>query len=131
VIESWGLGYHLGNVVKYIARHERKGAPLEDLEKAAEYLRRYIAMTYPDASDDCESPEAEPCDDDDEQPSVQPIRLTSHPAGYRPICRARGCKLKALALDADGLCGRHRSMANSDVAFETRRSGGHPTKQDR
>lgn len=43
VIEAWGLGYHLGNVVKYISRAEKKGAPLEDLKKARWYLDREIA----------------------------------------------------------------------------------------
>jgi hypothetical protein len=42
VIERWGLGFHLGNVVKYVARADRKGTPIEDLEKAATYLRREI-----------------------------------------------------------------------------------------
>ncbi len=42
VIEAWGLGFCLGNVVKYIARAERKGTPIEDLRKAAWYLEREI-----------------------------------------------------------------------------------------
>ena len=44
VIEAWGLGFSLGNAVKYIARCGRKdGAPRrEDLEKALWYLRREI-----------------------------------------------------------------------------------------
>jgi len=42
VIEAWGLGFCLGNTVKYISRAERKGAPIEDLEKAAWYLAREI-----------------------------------------------------------------------------------------
>lgn len=42
VIEAWQLGFHLGNVVKYIARAGKKGAALEDLKKAAWYLNRYI-----------------------------------------------------------------------------------------
>jgi len=42
VIEEWGLGFHLGNVVKYVARAGRKGARVEDLEKARWYLDRYI-----------------------------------------------------------------------------------------
>ena len=42
VIEAWGLGYHLGNVVKYVARADRKGKRLEDLRKARFYLDRYI-----------------------------------------------------------------------------------------
>ena len=40
VIEAWGLdkSYCLGNSIKYIARHLRKGTPLEDLRKARWYL---------------------------------------------------------------------------------------------
>ena len=42
-IEAWGLGFHLGNVVKYIARAGRKTADsLQDLRKAAWYLDREI-----------------------------------------------------------------------------------------
>lgn len=42
VIEAWGLGYHLGNAVKYISRAGKKDASKysEDLEKAIWYLRR-------------------------------------------------------------------------------------------
>ncbi len=43
VIEAFGLGFHLGNVIKYILRHDRKGAALEDLRKARWYLDRDIA----------------------------------------------------------------------------------------
>lgn len=43
-IEDWGLSYHLGNVVKYIARSEHKGKTLEDLKKAQWYLNRYISL---------------------------------------------------------------------------------------
>lgn len=43
VIEDWKLGYHLGNVVKYISRAEHKQDALEDLKKARWYLDRYIA----------------------------------------------------------------------------------------
>lgn len=42
VIEAWQLGFCLGNAVKYIARAEKKGAPLEDLQKARWYLDREI-----------------------------------------------------------------------------------------
>jgi hypothetical protein len=35
------LGFHAGNVVKYVARYKAKGG-LEDLKKAAWYLRRLI-----------------------------------------------------------------------------------------
>jgi hypothetical protein len=37
VIESWELGFCLGNVVKYIARHKLKRTPLADLQKAQWY----------------------------------------------------------------------------------------------
>lgn len=43
VIEAWGLGFCLGNTVKYIARAEHKGVAVQDLEKAAWYLAREIA----------------------------------------------------------------------------------------
>jgi len=43
VIEAWSLGFHLGNVVKYISRAGRKhNNSLEDLRKARWYLDRYI-----------------------------------------------------------------------------------------
>jgi len=43
VIEAWGLGFHLGNAVKYISRAGKKSRnPLEDLEKARWYLNREI-----------------------------------------------------------------------------------------
>lgn len=41
-IEDQGLSFHLGNVIKYIARAGSKGDKLEDLEKARWYLDRYI-----------------------------------------------------------------------------------------
>jgi hypothetical protein len=41
-IEDWQLGFHLGNVVKYVARADHKKNPLEDLKKAAWYLEREI-----------------------------------------------------------------------------------------
>ena len=44
VIESWGLDFHLGNVVKYLARAGKKGDRLEDLMKAEWYLRRAIEL---------------------------------------------------------------------------------------
>lgn len=42
VIENWRLGYHLGNVVKYVCRHQYKNNPVEDLKKASWYLEREI-----------------------------------------------------------------------------------------
>lgn len=43
VIEAWGLGFSLGNAVKYISRAGKKGDALEDLKKARWYLDRFIA----------------------------------------------------------------------------------------
>lgn len=41
-IEAKNLGYHLGNVVKYVSRADFKGVKLEDLQKAKWYLDRAI-----------------------------------------------------------------------------------------
>lgn len=41
VIEAWDLDFRLANVVKYIARHKRKGEEEADLLKAEQYLHRY------------------------------------------------------------------------------------------
>jgi hypothetical protein len=45
VIDAWGLGFSLGNAVKYIARAGKKGdAPtLQDLKKARWYIDHEIA----------------------------------------------------------------------------------------
>lgn len=42
VIEYYGLGFHLGNAIKYILRAPNKEAELEDLKKARWYLDRAI-----------------------------------------------------------------------------------------
>lgn len=44
VIEKWGLGFHDGNVVKYIVRAKHKGDELRDLRKAKWYLDRHILV---------------------------------------------------------------------------------------
>lgn len=44
VIEDWELGFHLGNVVKYVARAKYKGNEIEDLKKAQFYLERYLGL---------------------------------------------------------------------------------------
>ena len=41
-IDEWGLGFGLGNVVKYVARAGHKGSALEDIKKAQTYLEREI-----------------------------------------------------------------------------------------
>lgn len=43
-IEAWGLGYCLGNVVKYVARCDHKGNAVQDLRKAMAYLEREIKL---------------------------------------------------------------------------------------
>ena len=39
------LGYLLGNVLKYVMRHNYKGKPIEDLKKAGFYLERAITLS--------------------------------------------------------------------------------------
>lgn len=41
-IEDWGLNFSLGSAVKYIARADHKGKPIEDLQKARWYIEREI-----------------------------------------------------------------------------------------
>lgn len=49
-IEAKQLGYHLGNVVKYISRAGIKSHnPLEDLRKAKWYLDRYLETVEKEA----------------------------------------------------------------------------------
>ena len=36
--------YCIGNVIKYISRHELKGNPLQDLQKAMYYLQKAIEL---------------------------------------------------------------------------------------
>jgi hypothetical protein len=44
VIEAWGLGFCLGNTVKYISRAGKKDDIVQDLKKARWYLDREIAQ---------------------------------------------------------------------------------------
>jgi hypothetical protein len=52
-IEAWGLGFCLGNAVKYIARAGRKAGStlLEDLKKARWYLDREIRRIEAEGSE--------------------------------------------------------------------------------
>jgi hypothetical protein len=50
-IEDQKLPYHLGNVVKYICRHEKKEKPIEDLKKAMWYLDRYLQKLIDEAKE--------------------------------------------------------------------------------
>jgi hypothetical protein len=42
-IEAKGLGFHVGNALKYLSRAGHKGDELEDLRKARWYIERRIA----------------------------------------------------------------------------------------
>ncbi len=42
-IEENDLGYHEGNIVKYVSRYDEKGG-VEDLEKALWYIKRLIQL---------------------------------------------------------------------------------------
>lgn len=42
VIESWGLNFSLGNVIKYTLRAPYKENMIQDLEKAKWYLEREL-----------------------------------------------------------------------------------------
>lgn len=42
-INDWGLDYFSGNVIKYVARHQKKNG-IEDLKKAQHYLDKLIAV---------------------------------------------------------------------------------------
>jgi hypothetical protein len=42
VIDAYGLNFNLGCVVKYVCRCDRKGDPVGDLQKAADYLAREL-----------------------------------------------------------------------------------------
>lgn len=44
VVNDWKLDFYLGNTVKYIKRHELKGNPIQDLEKAVQYLQLKIEL---------------------------------------------------------------------------------------
>ena len=42
VIDAWGLGFSLGNAVKYISRSGKKGEKVQDLKKAIWYINHEI-----------------------------------------------------------------------------------------
>lgn len=44
IIEAYDLGWHLGNVLKYVLRCPYKGRTLEDLKKSRWYLERAIKL---------------------------------------------------------------------------------------
>ena len=62
VVERWGLGFHLGQAVKYIQRAGKKKGESEivDLKKAVWYIQRHIYLLDPenefDPADDANQP---------------------------------------------------------------------------
>jgi hypothetical protein len=42
IIEHYNLGFHLGNVLKYVLRSDKKENEVEDLKKAKWYIERKI-----------------------------------------------------------------------------------------
>jgi hypothetical protein len=89
VIETWQLGFHLGNVVKYIARAGRKGARLDDLRKARWYLDREIRRMDDEPDDEPESSICPQCS------GTGTSRFSSRPDDYGPhticyTCRGTG-----------------------------------------
>lgn len=62
VLEAWDLGFHLGNVVKYISRAGKKNNQIEDLEKALWYLNRYIDILKKRSNNSCSTCGCDPCD---------------------------------------------------------------------
>lgn len=98
VIEAWGLGFHLGNAVKYIRRAGHKfqstRAKVEDLEKARWYLDRLISSLNPD-------PQGLP---------RHPYQSTACTHGLHDRCR-KTCKF----CSAPCMCECHRKPAASDA----------------
>ncbi len=62
VIEAWRLPFHLGNVIKYLARHQHKGSALADLRKARWYLDRYVTLLEDAAFDVASAEERRLCE---------------------------------------------------------------------
>ena len=75
VIEAWGLGFHLGNAVKYIARAGKKDSIVQDLKKAKWYLERVIQLFENERTTSTETNERGRTDE--ELPFRSDIRPTS------------------------------------------------------
>ena len=91
VIEMWALGFHLGNVLKYLARAGRKGSKLDDLRKARWYLDREIKRMEEDAAEP-EEDEKSICPDCN---GIGTSRFLNRPDDYGPhviclTCRGTG-----------------------------------------
>ena len=42
VLLAWGLHHFTANAIEYICRHQHKGEPIKDIQKAVENLQDYI-----------------------------------------------------------------------------------------
>jgi hypothetical protein len=80
VIEAWQLGFHLGNVLKYLARAGRKGSRIDDLKKARWYLDREIKRLEQDEADEDLEPGKAVCP---ECNGVGTSRLSNRPDDLR------------------------------------------------
>jgi hypothetical protein len=92
VIEAWQLGFHLGNVLKYVARAGRKGVSIIDLKKARWYLDREIARMDEEATEEEEQPESSVCP---QCSGTGVSRFSNRPDDYGPhticyTCRGTG-----------------------------------------
>ena len=47
-IDSWGLNFNLGNVIKYVTRCDYKDNKIKDLRKAIYYIEREIKRELKD-----------------------------------------------------------------------------------
>lgn len=133
VIEDWGLGFHLGNAVKYICRVDRKGALEGNLRKAIWYLERYIVYRRrKDAKPG--DVQAEPIDLADEKAvaSFYEALVEANADWHR--CECEHC-LKAATVDADpelvwklqGMCHRYQELQKFRE-IETRLTQPTPTE---
>lgn len=52
IIEMYQLGFHLGNVIKYVLRSDKRGQQLRDLQKARWYIDRAIKVLEDDPTAD-------------------------------------------------------------------------------
>jgi Protein of unknwon function (DUF3310) len=55
VLEAHKLNYNIGNAVAYLLRHENKGEPLRDLEKALWFIQREITLRTAPTCADCDA----------------------------------------------------------------------------
>lgn len=80
VIEAWGLGFNLGNTLKYISRAGKKGSLIEDLKKASWYLEREIFNRS----------KPEPADPVESSVQTKEVRVPNLPLRMEPVVRWSG-----------------------------------------